>query len=304
MIAALGCPAEARLSRRRAIELAVAAGAGLVAGCGEEKRNAKPEPPVAPPAGFVDSDGLKIHYETFGTGAPIVLAHGWGSSLRGNWVDTGWVESLRTTRRVVALDIRGHGDSDKPHVQEVYGYAAMSRDVLAVMDHLGIARADFLGYSMGSFMGAWLLGHAQDRFTSMILGGIGNETDESLAVLPTIVAALRANDPEQVKDPVGRAYRAYASSDARNDLEALALAALEMWPEGFPRKLGGPRLADAQIPVLVVNGADDHPYIDTASEFVDAVPRAQLTVIPGRDHLSTIGDERFKDAALQFLAGP
>ncbi len=284
------------------MQLAFAAGAGLMPGCGEAKKNAKLPPPIAEPTGFVDSDGFQIRYETVGEREPIVLVHGWGSSLKANWVNTGWVEALKATRRVVALDVRGHGDSDKPHDQAVYSYARMSRDVLRVMDHLGIAKADFLGYSMGSFMGASLLGHARKRFTSMILGGIGDETDASLAVLPQIVAGLRATDPAQIKDPVGVAYRAYAASDPRNDLEALALSALQMWPEGFPLRLTGPKLADVDIPILIVNGANDHPYIDTVHTVIDAIPGAQLAVIPDRDHLSVIGDPRFKERVLAFLA--
>jgi pimeloyl-ACP methyl ester carboxylesterase len=296
------CRPGAPLSRRRALQLTVAASAGLVVGCGYEEKSAKPSAPIAEPTGFVVSDTFKIYYETFGVGEPIVLVHGWGSSFKGNWVSTGWVETLKATRRVVALDVRGHGESDKPHDQAVYSYARMSRDVLRVMDHLGIAKADFLGYSMGSFMGVSLLGHAKERFTSMILGGIGDETEESLAVLPKIVAGLRAKDPAQITDPVGSAYRAYASSDPRNDLEALALSALQMWPEGFPLQLGGPGLADVDIPTLIVNGANDHPYIDTAHKMVDAIPGAKFVAIPDRDHLGVVTDPHFKDQVLAFLA--
>ena len=292
-----------RLSRRRLLQWTVTAGVGLVAGCAREEKPAKRSAPSAPPTGFVDSDGFKIYYETFGQGKPIMLVHGWGSSLQGNWVNTGWVEALKPTRRVVALDVRGHGESDKPREQAVYSYARMSRDVLRVMDRLGIAKADYLGYSMGSFMGASLLRHARERFTSMILGGIGDETDESLAVLPNIVAGLRAKDPAEVTDPVGSGYRAYADSDPRNDLEALALSALQMWPEGFPLQLAGQGLADIEVPILIVNGANDHPYVDTVHKLVEAMPNARLAVIPDCDHLSVVGNPRFKEQALAFLAG-
>ena len=296
------CLPEARLSRRRMLKLTVATGAGLMACCDFGAKSMKPSAAIAEPTGFVNSDGFKIYYETVGQGHPIILVHGWGSSLKHNWVRTGWVEALKATRRVVALDVRGHGESDKPHDQAVYGYASMSRDVLRVLDHLGIAKADFMGYSMGSFMGVSLLGHARERFTSMILGGIGNETDQSLAVLPKIVAGLRADERSAITDPVALAYRAYARSDQRNDLEALALSAQQMWPEGFPLKLGGPGLADVDIPILIVNGANDHPYIDTVHKLVDAIPAVRLAVIPDRDHLSVVADPRFKDEVRAFLS--
>ncbi len=294
--------AEIRLSRRRVLHWALVAGSGLLAACAREQKIASPSVPIAPPAGFANSDGFRIHYETFGDGDPIILVHGWGSSLKDNWVSTGWIETLRPMHRVVALDVRGHGDSDKPHEQAAYSYARMSRDVLHVMDHLGIAKAGYVGYSMGAFMGASLLGHARDRFSSMILGGIGDETDESLAALPKIVAGLRAKDREQISDPVSLGYRSFADADPRNDLEALALSALQMWPEGFPLQLGGPGLAAVDIPVLIVNGANDHPYIDTVHKLVDAIPSAQLAVISGRDHLNVVSDPRFAARAVAFLA--
>ena len=171
------------ISRRQSLRLALAAGVGVVGGCGVATRNKLDPRPPAEPKGFVESDGLKIYYESEGEGRAIVVVHGWGSSLQGNWVDTGWVEALRPMRRVVALDVRGHGASDKPRDQAVYSYAKMSHDVLAVMDHLGLETADYLGYSMGACMGASLLGQAPARFGKMILGGIGDETDESLAGL-------------------------------------------------------------------------------------------------------------------------
>jgi hypothetical protein len=153
-------------------------------------------------------------------------------------------------------------------------------------------------------MGVSLLGHARERFTSMILGGIGDETDQSLAVLPKIVAGLRAEEGTRITDPVASGYRAYARSDQRNDLEALALSALQMWPEGFPLQLGGPGLADVDIPILIVNGANDHPYIDTVHRLVGALPGARLVVIPDRDHLGVVTDPGFTDSVLAFLDGP
>jgi pimeloyl-ACP methyl ester carboxylesterase len=155
---------------------------------------------------------------------------------------------------------------------------------------------------MGAFMGVYLLGRAGERFSSMVLGGIGDETDESLAVLPKIVAGLTAPDPALIAEPVGLAYRKFVDSDPRNDREALALAALQMWPEGFPLRLGGPGLAGVDIPVLIVNGANDRPYVDTAGGTVQAIAGCVLAVIPDRDHLGVVSDARFKERVLAFLA--
>ena len=251
--------------------------------------------------GTAPSDGLEIHYREFGAGRPIVLVHGWGSDLEHNWVSTGWVDALQPLRRVIALDVRGHGRSSKPREQARYGYRAMSRDVLSVMDHLGLERADLLGYSMGAFMGVCLLADCPERFTSMILGGIGDETPASAEACVAIARGLRAEDPASLADPIARAARAFVDANPTRDLEALALSALEMWPQGHPLELGGPALADGDVPVLIVNGSEDHPYVRSDERLVAAIPGARLVRIPSTDHLSTVAAPRFRDEAVAFL---
>lgn len=251
-------------------------------------------------SGFAMSGDLRIHYEVLGDGPPLVLVHGWAGSIRLNWEATGWLDALRPLRRVIAIDIRGHGDSDKPHDRAAYGYAAMAEDVLAVMDHLGVEKADYLGYSLGAFTGAHLLGHEPGRFTSFVLMGIGDEDAASLALAPRIADALRAPSTADVTDAEAAAYRALVDLDPRNDREALALAALEMWPQGFPVEVGGPGLADVAVPVLIVNGAED-PYAATDDAFAAAIPGAELLEIPGADHLGALVDPRSKSAVARFL---
>ena len=263
-------------------------------------------PTVAPiqPSGFFPSDGLQIYYESFGERGdedPLILVHGWGVGFHFNWVVPGWVDLLRADRQVIALDVRGHGASDKPHRRELYSYAAMARDVLNLMDHFGIERADYMGYSLGSFSGVYLLGHHGDRFGAMIFGGIGDETPESIASAEVIAAALRAERPEDIPDAEGRGWRDLVDLDPRNDREALALAALQMWPEGFPRELGGAGLASATNPVLIVNGSEDFPYVETDEALVAALPNARLVRLPGQDHLSAVFDPQFQVAVTAFL---
>lgn len=259
------------------------------------------EKTVSPSSGFFESDGLRIHYESFGEGPPLVLVHGWGADTQSNWIDTGWVDALKAVRLVISLEVRGHGTSDKPHTAEAYSYSVMSHDVIALLDHLDIPKADFMGYSMGSFMGAYLLGHHADRFNSMILGGIGDETPESANACIPIAAALRAADPKEITDPLGAAYRSYVAADPDNDLEALAVSALQMWPEGYPLKLGGAGLSAVKIPVLIVNGGEDHPYADSDDALAEAIPGAQLVTIPNKNHLTAVTDPLFKQAVIEFL---
>ncbi len=244
---------------------------------------------------------VRIHYEVLGEGHPLVLVHGWGADSRRNWVDLGWVEVLAPVRRLILMDSRGHGRSEPAASVSDYGYAAMGDDVLQVLDELRIDRADLFGYSMGAFIGVALLGHHADRFSSMVLGGIGDETEESAARCELIAASLRAEDAAAIDDPVGRAYRRYVDADPSNDREALAMAALGMWPDGYPLALGGEGLADVDIPVLLVDGADDHPYVDTVERLAAAIPGAELEVVAGTDHHTIVGDPRFKARVVQFL---
>jgi pimeloyl-ACP methyl ester carboxylesterase len=243
-----------------------------------------------------------IHYEQFGEGHPIVLVHGWGADAKRNWIDTGWIAALERVRRVIMLDCRGHGRSEKPLTQHSYGYRAMSEDVLQVMDDLAVPEADLFGYSMGAFIAVALLGHHRERFTSVVMGGIGDENERSEAACFVIAEALRTHDPALIVDPLGRAYRAFVDADPTSDREALAIAALQMWPEGHPLDLGGDGLREVDVPVLIVNGADDHPYVDSAHRLAAAVPGAKLVTIPGADHLSVVTDERFKTEVLGFLS--
>lgn len=251
--------------------------------------------------GFASSDCYQIYYEVHGEGEPLILVHGWSLNIESNWKSTGWIEALSAVRQVIVLDIRGHGNSDKPHEPEAYGYAAMARDIISVMDHLGIAQADLVGYSLGAFSSVHLLGHKQDRFRSVAMIGIGDEDEESLALAPVIAEAMRAEDESTITDPKARLYRVFAQADPRNDLEALAVSALKMWPDSSPLQLGGPGLGNVSIPVLIVNGENDIPYVYTDQNLAAAIPGARLVEIPETDHLGVLYDPRFKDTLLDFL---
>lgn len=259
-------------------------------------------PPQLNLSGYAQADGLAVFYQSYGSGPPLLLVHGWGTDSIGNWIENGWVEALQQRHTVITLDVRGHGKSDKPHALDPFSYAAMSNDVLAVMDVLEIQQCGLLGYSMGSFIGAYLLGHHPQRFTSMVLGGIGDETEESAAQGLAIADALRATDASNVTHQYARQVRRYIKSNPNNDLESLAFSALKMWPEGYPLEVAGADIQNAKLPVLIINGADDHPYVDSADAFAAALPDGRHLRISGSDHMTAVSDQRFKNAVLEFLA--
>jgi pimeloyl-ACP methyl ester carboxylesterase len=128
--------------------------------------------------GFFDSNGVRIRYFDEGQGTPIVLVHGQGVFIENTWIDTGIFESLKKDYRVVALDLRGHGKSGKPHDAAAYGND-LALDVIRLMDHLGIRKAHIVGYSLGGFVTSQLLTTHPDRFATATLVAAGARTQYS-----------------------------------------------------------------------------------------------------------------------------
>src|ERR1700761_7068614 len=126
-----------------------------------------------------DHDGVEIAFLDEGQGEPIVLVHGFASNKEVNWVYPGWVSTLsRAGRRVIALDNRGHGASTKLYDPAAYHTSLMAEDVRALLDHLGLPRADVMGYSMGARISAFLALAHPDRVRSVIFGGLGGHLIE------------------------------------------------------------------------------------------------------------------------------
>jgi pimeloyl-ACP methyl ester carboxylesterase len=243
-----------------------------------------------------DSAGVRIHYETFGQGRPIVLVHGFVANLRANWVATGWIDVLSPLRQVIALDCRGHGESDKPHDPAAYAAHEMTDDVVRLMDHLGVATADLMGYSMGAGTALRAAVRHPQRFTSVILGGIG-DVQRRGGRRPGVGEALLADDPASITDPVAKAFRLFADG-LKADRKALA-----GYQQSDRMPVERAELAAINVPVLVVNGSQDTLAGD-AHEMVAAIPNARLVVLPGKDHMTAVADQEFKETVVAFLKQP
>ena len=241
-----------------------------------------------------ESNGVPIHYEVFGEGDPVVLVHGFASSLKGNWVTTGWIDTLRPVRKVIALDCRGHGQSGKPHDPESYGGHEMEDDVLRLMNHLDIQKADLFGYSMGAAISLRAVLRRPQRFTSLVLGGIGQVLARRMGGRPGVPQALLAKDPSTITNPVAKGFRVFAERN-KNDLEALAA-----YQQAQREPIDKAALAGILIPVLVIVGEGD-VLVGSPKELVASIPGAELVGIPGRDHLTVVPDARFKEAVVAFL---
>ncbi len=172
-------------------------------------------------ASFKNGD-VEIAYLDEGEGEPVVLVHGFASNKEINWVAPGWVTTLtRAGRRVIALDDRGHGASSKLYDPAAYHSAAMAEDVVALLDHLQIARADVMGYSMGARISAYVAVDSPARVRALILGGLGIRLVEGVGLPQSIAVALEAPSLADVTDPTGRVFRAFAEQ-TKSDLKALA----------------------------------------------------------------------------------
>jgi pimeloyl-ACP methyl ester carboxylesterase len=238
---------------------------------------------------------VEIAYLDEGEGEAIVLVHGFASSKNVNWVYPTWVSELKKAgRRVIALDNRGHGDSGKLYDAAQYEVAIMAGDVIALMDHLGIERADVMGYSLGSRMTAVLaLSHPQ-RLRSVILGGIGIGIIAGGGPGESVALALEAPSLDDVTDPVGRTFRAFADQ-TRSDRRALAACI-----RGSRQVLSREQAASIQTPTLIAVGTKD-PIAGSAEGLAAVMPNARALPIPDRDHMLAVGDKVFKAGVQRFL---
>jgi pimeloyl-ACP methyl ester carboxylesterase len=239
---------------------------------------------------------VEIAYLDEGEGDPILLVHGFASSKNVNWVYPTWVSELKKNgRRVIAFDNRGHGDSSKLYDPAAYEIGIMAGDISALMDHLNIERADVMGYSLGSRMTAVLALREPRRLRSAILGGIGIGLIEGGGPGENVVEALEAPSLDDVTDPVGRTFRAFAEQ-TRSDRRALAACL-----RGSRRLMTREEAAAINVPVLIAVGTADE-IAGSAQALGKIIPDAQVLDIPNRDHMRAVGDKVYKTGVLDFLS--
>ena len=239
---------------------------------------------------------VQIAYLDEGEGDPILLVHGFGSTKDVNWVYPGWVSELKKNGcRVIALDNRGHGASSKLYDPEAYHIGTMAGDVTALMDHLNIERADIMGYSLGSRMTALLALNQPQRLRSAILGGIGIGLIEGGGPGENVAAALEAPSLDDVTDPVGRTFRAFADQ-TRADRRALAACM-----RGSRKLMTKEQAAGITVPTLIAVGSKDE-IAGNAQALGKIIPGSKVLDIPNRDHMRAVGDKVYKSGVLDFLS--
>jgi pimeloyl-ACP methyl ester carboxylesterase len=255
-----------------------------------------------------DVDGLRLRYLDEGSGTAVVLVHGFGSSIEHNWVRPGIVERLTEAGyRVLALDVRGHGGSEKPHDPTRYGEAEVL-DILRLLDHVGVERAHLVGYSRGAMLAHHALDRFPERFITVTLGGYGSRGDGSgpIEALPRDLVAdsleagslgpiIRALTPPG--EPPSSRLVAVANGviSATNDMHALAAAF-----RAEPRPIPPARLRANPRPTLVLVGELD-PFLEDAAAMAKLMAGARLQVVPGAAHRDAPGTPDFAEALVGFL---
>lgn len=239
---------------------------------------------------------VEIAYLDEGEGEPIVLVHGFASSKNVNWVYPTWVSELKKHgHRVIALDHRGHGESTKLYDPEDYHIGTMAGDVRALLAHLRVIRADMMGYSMGARITAYLAQSQPALIRSAILGGLGTALIAGGGPGESVARALEAPALDDVTDPVGRTFRAFADQ-TRSDRRALAACL-----RGSRRLMTPEEAAGIAVPVLIAVGTADE-IAGSAHALQKVIPGSQVLDIPNRDHMRAVGDRVYKAGVLDFLA--
>lgn len=229
--------------------------------------------------------GVRIHYTVLGEGPPLLLHHG-SASNGASWIHHGYAKPLREEFRVILLDARGHGQSDKPRAREQHSLELRVGDVTAVLDALELPQAHFFGYSMGGWIGFGMARHRASRLLSLVIGGAHPFPDDVIEGLqslaphdtseldePSFVAAL-----EQVLgEPVSGETRRFL---LRNDRRAV-LASLQA------RAALDDVLERIRIPCLLFAGEDDRRF-EHVRRAAERIAGAEFFSIPAQNHLGAL----------------
>ena len=240
---------------------------------------------------YFDSQGVKIRYVDEGSGAPIVLVHGFTGAIEPAWIATGVLPNLARDHRVIAFDLRGHGRSGKPH--DAAAYNQIGEDLIRLLDHLGIRRAHVVGYSLGGIIAAKLLTTRPERLITATLGGSAHrrgegassdraaeaaarELESGLPYRTLIISTLPSDEPRPAEEVIrGISRRMVAANDP------LAHAALYRARRAL--LVTSTELASAPVPTLAIVGSAD-PVLPRIKALKAACPAMQLIVVDGATH--------------------
>jgi pimeloyl-ACP methyl ester carboxylesterase len=247
---------------------------------------------TAPPDRFFDSNGVQIRYVEQGAGSPVVMLHGYTGTLDRHFIANGVFATIAKDHRAIAMDLRAHGKSGKPHDPKAYG-DEITKDVIRLLDHLKIERAHVVGYSLGASIAGRLVTINPERLASVAFIGshprrelnAADRTfiDESIRELEgelpfrSLAVAIQPTGTPLPSDDELR--KLVAPLVAANDVKALAA----MWRGGaFPLTTNA-ALKTARFPMIEIIGTLD-PSVSEAEPLRKAHPRIKMLVLEGATH--------------------
>jgi pimeloyl-ACP methyl ester carboxylesterase len=257
--------------------------------------------------GSFDSNGVKIHYVVEGKGEPVLLIHGFTSSIDPQWRGPGIIKELADDYQVIALDNRGHGKSDKPHDPKQYG-TEMVEDAVRLLDHLKIDKAHVVGYSMGGTIACKLLVTHPERLLTATLGGSGGIREGAVparySVLaesleqgkgfgPLIEALTPAGRPKLTDEQIKVVNERLS---AANDTKALAAVIRGM----KDLAVSDDQLKANKVPTLALIGEID-PLKKGVDELKGRLANLDVVVIDGADHITAFIRPEFHERLKEFL---
>ena len=249
---------------------------------------------------FALNEGVRINYKVEGEGRPLVLVHGFGGSLE-QFYFMGWVEALRSHYQLIPMDVRGHGQSDKPHDPEAYRTELLVRDLTAVLDSLGLEKAHYFGYSMGGEIGYGVARYAPGRVSSLILGGANAEDPDPGHPSPgseRVIALLRSGRESAVAYLGERLAEEVRTSQRPSVLERILPQRLKLVSECDPEALAAmvrmqwqkeqlrirEVLPNLEVPCLVFAGEKDS-VCEGQKTVCALIPRGRFVSFPSVGHI-------------------
>lgn len=245
---------------------------------------------------FITSRNHQLTYYDEGSGAPVLMVHGFASSAKVNWVAPGWFQTLQDAGyRTIALDNLGHGASEKSLIADDYHPAKMAQDVVDLMDALELPKVHLMGYSMGARIAAYLSHDHGARVQTLTMGGLGMALIDGAGDWNPVIHALRAEDPSTIRDKQGQMFRAFADQ-TKSDRMALAACI-----EGSRNDMTAVQISEISVPTLIGVGTKDDIAGDP-HKLATILPDGRAFDIERRDHMLAVGDASFKKAMLAFIA--
>jgi len=237
---------------------------------------------------FAQNKGIKIYYEVTGSGLPLILHHG-SAGLHEIWKQFKYVDALKDRYRLILMDARGRGKSDKPHDPPQYSMENMTGDVVAVLNDLSIDNAYFWGYSMGGRVGLALGKYHPDRFRALIIGGFGLGEKDSKEQVEELQDDIRYF--KQGRDAIiasigkewGEHMEWWRNTWLSQDLEALIAYC------SFYENIGmADYLPKFRTPCLFYAGEEDTYNHSIAKSCAEVMIDAEFLSLPGLNHFGAI----------------